>query len=614
VADDGHELVDAALTERLDRRGIADIIGITRGKKLLHENHRRVLALIGQRGSGAGGEYGDLFLGETSEAAECLVGRALERTLPVGRDQQDGQLPLSIAQYRAEPKRRTKPLYGHAYRPAQQHCVERSHQCAIAIGKRLRLLSLRSWAMGNGFEDCSLIFIELFGSKRFKSSASGHSATLFARRERKETGTLCSGVGVVAAQIFCWVADRTVVREFDVTDFDELARRAHARTWQHASVLIGPDLAIRWASDNIALVIGWERGDLVGRPAHEFLHPDDIPGVLEILSVETTLNPLWRAQVKRRMVRQLRALGPDGGYIDLECTLTNLLQDPEVGMLLLDVELPSQFRYLDTTVELTRVGADIRQILSLILDQFTTGGPSQPAAIVADHEGVLLAATPNAPEPYGSATPSIFVETWQRELFDSTTVNPVGVARFWCPLATAHPFDIAAAEQVSRQAAVAIGRHRANAELVKAAHNDVLTGISNRRALEQELQRRLGQNDEVLLAYLDLDGFKDVNDRLGHAAGDHVLRIVADRLASSLRATDVAARIGGDEFVLLFGAPAPSIDVIGDRLAISISAPITWGDELIQISVSIGFGSGATDADALLRSADRAMLSAKRRR
>jgi diguanylate cyclase (GGDEF)-like protein len=312
-------------------------------------------------------------------------------------------------------------------------------------------------------------------------------------------------------------------------------------------------------------------------------------------------------------VQEIRALTPDGSYVELECTLTNLLQDSEVGMLLLDVALPSQFRYLDTTVELTRVGGDIGQILSLILNQFTTGGPSQPAAIVVDDQGALLAATANAPEPYGSVTPSSFVRTWQLDLFDPTTVNPVGVARFWCPLASAHPFDAAAAVQVSRQAAVAIGRHRANLELVKAANNDALTGIPNRRALEQELQRRLGRSDDVLLAYLDLDGFKDVNDRLGHAAGDHVLRIVAERLDSSLRATDVAARIGGDEFVLLFGAPAPSTDVIADRLALSINAPIVWGDEVIQISAGIGFGTGMTDADALLRAADRAMLGTKQR-
>jgi diguanylate cyclase (GGDEF)-like protein len=404
------------------------------------------------------------------------------------------------------------------------------------------------------------------------------------------------------------------VRELDVTDFDELARRAHARTWQHASFLIGPDLAIRWASSNIALVIGWELSDLEGMAAYELLHPDDVEAVLNILSTETTLSPFWRASVRRRMIQEVRLRTPSGEYTTLECTLTNLLSDPEVGMLLVDVALPSQFRYLDSAVELTRVGGDIGDVLSLILDQFTPGVPSQPAAVIVDHNGVVLTATANAPEPYGPVPLSTYVDAWEVQLFESAHVESVGCARFWSPLGSLHPFDVESASRVARQAAVAIGRHRATLELERAAHNDVLTGIANRRALEHELQQRLGRNDFVLLAYLDLDGFKDVNDRLGHAAGDHVLRIVAERLASSLRATDVAARIGGDEFVLLFGAPAPSIDVIGDRLALSINAPIMWGNEIIHISASIGFGSDATDADALLRSADRAMLSAKRSR
>jgi diguanylate cyclase (GGDEF)-like protein len=404
------------------------------------------------------------------------------------------------------------------------------------------------------------------------------------------------------------------VRELDVTDFDELARRALARTWQHASFLIGPDLAIRWASSNIALVIGWELSDLEGMAAYELLHPDDVEAVLNILSTETTLSPSWRASVRRRMIQEVRLRTPSGEYTTLECTLTNLLSDPEVGMLLVDIALPSQFRYLDSAVELTRVGGDIGDVLSLILDQFTPGVPSQPAAVIVDHNGVVLTATANAPEPYGPMPLSTYVDAWEVQLFESTHVESVGCARFWSPLESLHPFDVESASRVARQAAVAIGRHRATLELERAAHNDVLTGIANRRALEHELQQRLGRNDFVLLAYLDLDGFKDVNDRLGHAAGDHVLRIVAERLASSLRATDVAARIGGDEFVLLFGAPAPSIDVIGDRLALSINAPIMWGEEIIHISASIGFGSDATDADALLRSADRAMLSAKRSR
>ncbi len=280
-------------------------------------------------------------------------------------------------------------------------------------------------------------------------------------------------------------------------------------------------------------------------------------------------------------------------------------------MLLVDVALPSQFRYLNSAVELTRGGGDIGDVLSLILDQFTPGVPSQPAAVICDHNGAVLTATSNAPEPYGPVPLSTYVDAREVALFESTHVESVGCARFWSPLESLHPFDLDSANRVARQAAVAIGRHRATLELERAAHNDVLTGIANRRALEHELDQRLTRNDDVLLAYLDLDGFKEINDRLGHAAGDHVLKIVAERLAASLRSTDIAARIGGDEFVLLFGVPAPPINVIDDRIALAINAPIGWGDEVIHISASVGFGSGASNADVLLRSADRAMLIAK---
>jgi diguanylate cyclase (GGDEF)-like protein len=394
-------------------------------------------------------------------------------------------------------------------------------------------------------------------------------------------------------------------------DYEEVARRAQHRTWQHASCLIGPDLTFRWASSNIALVIGWELSDLEGMAAYELLHPDDLDGVMRILSAETDLNPLWRADVRRRMILEIRVRRPGGDYTTLECTLTNLLADPEVGMLLLNIALPSQFRYVDSAVELTRIGGDIGDVLSLIADQFTPGTPSQPAVVIFDHDGEVMAASANAPEPYGPVPVSTYVDTWDVELFESTHVESVGLARFWSPSESLHPFDVESGHRMARQAALAIGRHRATMELEHAAHNDVLTGIANRRALEHELDRRLSRNDEVLLAYLDLNGFKEINDRLGHAAGDHVLRIVAERLAASLRSADIAARIGGDEFVLLFGAPAPATDVISDRIALAVNAPIEWGDQVIQISASVGFGSGTSNADGLLRSADRAMLLAK---
>jgi diguanylate cyclase (GGDEF)-like protein len=118
----------------------------------------------------------------------------------------------------------------------------------------------------------------------------------------------------------------------------------------------------------------------------------------------------------------------------------------------------------------------------------------------------------------------------------------------------------------------------------------------------------------VILAYLDLDGFKEVNDRLGHAAGDHVLETVAERLRSALRSTDFLARIGGDEFVVLFSQPAPALDTLADRLALIVAAPIVFGDEVVSITTSLGFASGSPNDANLLRHADRELLAAKQRR
>jgi diguanylate cyclase (GGDEF)-like protein len=163
-------------------------------------------------------------------------------------------------------------------------------------------------------------------------------------------------------------------------------------------------------------------------------------------------------------------------------------------------------------------------------------------------------------------------------------------------------------------AAVVIGRHRALEELHRAALLDPLTGLANRRALETDLRERRRGGHEVLVAYIDLDGFKAVNDHIGHDAGDEVLVIVADRLRRSLRKGDVVARMGGDEFVLLLTAPTPSRDSLRERLRGLIRAPMMVSGQLVSIDATVGFSEGPADAQDLLRDADREMLTLKRNR
>jgi diguanylate cyclase len=148
---------------------------------------------------------------------------------------------------------------------------------------------------------------------------------------------------------------------------------------------------------------------------------------------------------------------------------------------------------------------------------------------------------------------------------------------------------------------------------------DELTGLGNRRYLLHVFDTFVGEStpvDQALgVLFVDLDGFKEVNDSFGHSAGDHVLRQIGPRLASSLRRADVLVRLGGDEFaVLLPGADAAQSIVVAERLAASLREPFTLDALPITISASIGIAVAprdATDLSELLRCADAAMYRAK---
>ena len=185
------------------------------------------------------------------------------------------------------------------------------------------------------------------------------------------------------------------------------------------------------------------------------------------------------------------------------------------------------------------------------------------------------------------------------------------------------PAELSGSLQALRtQVAPALDSVALTAELTVRALCDPLTGLGNRAMLRERLtaalarSRRTGRPVAALL--LDLDGFKQVNDGLGHTAGDELLTVVAERLRDSVRTEDVLGRLGGDEFVVIAEelSSARDVTVIADRIAAALDQAVTIGGKRLRAPASIGIAlshSEIHDADELLRTADTAMYAAKRR-
>lgn len=160
-------------------------------------------------------------------------------------------------------------------------------------------------------------------------------------------------------------------------------------------------------------------------------------------------------------------------------------------------------------------------------------------------------------------------------------------------------------------------------QLRQIAHYDSLTGLPNRMLLTERLRQAVAmvrrRGDVLAVVFLDLDGFKEINDTYGHAAGDELLRVLADRMRETLRECDTVARLGGDEFVVLLPdlSGKHDCDPVLARLLSELSAPVRLAGDRVRVSASIGVSlypqNPDVDADILIRQADMAMYQAKQR-
>ncbi len=367
-----------------------------------------------------------------------------------------------------------------------------------------------------------------------------------------------------------------------------------------------PDL--RWRRMNATLVgiLGGSAEDYVDHPISEIVHPD------EANTSRANLERLRAGDVPPPYVR--RIVRKDGIVADLE--MSSVLVDDDDGTPIIfsqikDITVPRRTaRHSAALAELTRVALEQRETGDLIdavcallrggvpaadvqlrpasLPLDDAGGPGRAiSAPLRPHHGLpaLLVATRTPEQP-------AFIEA--HEAFMEAAANVLGTA-----------LDRAAIEE----------------ELRTQALEDPLTGLANRSYLAAHVEQAIGSaersEDHISLLLLDLDRFKNVNDTLGHGAGDELLCAVADRLRSTIRRGDLAARLGGDEFVVVCagagGAPH-EVAALSRRLLDAVAAPYVVDGRELHISASAGLvfaDGGDVTAESLLRDADVAMYRAK---
>ena len=397
-------------------------------------------------------------------------------------------------------------------------------------------------------------------------------------------------------------------------------------------VAFGDDGVIGYVSPAMERLLGWRPEDIVGRPVSSFVHPDDVTrGVAHVAcSRDRTDSP------GSAVFRVLRA---DGTWVPIAMWAGRGALGGERGLFIAVCRLAvAQGEESDLLVRLLE-GDRLHLVVQRVLDRlFWSVRGSQIAIAWPDEGGRQHLSTGLPPAlcglddtgPWADAQVSArSVMRGDLSGLDETTRTLAaahGRGGYWIEpvpspggeAATITLWTEPGVDPRHHQYAMRRTRHALEVALQfaaqwrtldHAASHDPLTGLPNRKALLDAMGRR----DRGALLYCDLDRFKPVNDELGHAAGDELLALVAQRLRSCVRAGDVVARIGGDEFIVLCHAiDREETEVITTRILDAVHRPFALGHRTVDIGVSIGvaFETHQVD-DASLIAADHALYAAK---
>jgi diguanylate cyclase (GGDEF)-like protein/PAS domain S-box-containing protein len=374
--------------------------------------------------------------------------------------------------------------------------------------------------------------------------------------------------------------------------------------------------------ENITRMLGWTAEQLVGARSSEFMHPDDqeraVSAWMELLS--TTV--CQRVRVRHRCA--------DGSWLWVEIeNIHNGGEDAD------EVDVVAQISDISDEMAAHEALQRREQLFSRLAEALPTG------VLQLRHDGSVVYANARVSEILRAATPSrredvldAVVSSDRSRVDDAIRVAledgvdtelEVEVRPSRSAVSRRCSVTIAAVEDQDGEPGTLVclsdvtESARLREQLRIQATHDPLTGCLNRAAVIQALEELLARPDppSTVAVFIDIDNFKPVNDRFGHAAGDDVLVHVARRLRRLCRADDLVARLGGDEFLLICGASNPSTyETVAGRVRDALAHPIAVEGGTVELRASVGVArpEAGTTAEVLISKADAAMYACKRAR
>ncbi len=420
-----------------------------------------------------------------------------------------------------------------------------------------------------------------------------------------------------------------------------------------ALVVVDDSGSIVYANDALERIVGWSGSDGIGSRMFEYIHPDDLSWLADaFVSIADRQDRSPDVADRPWAPLNFRLISRSGAIVPVEVTGSGALHDPDVDGIIYEVRLAYEREIVQSVLAGVASGGDLVGQLELVVDLVSASLIDIDSAILrvgdgrteilaastddlravlerAAHTGELSLFSPAPDVPHfwdvdaidtrfgADLTALSYLDAWNLDVAsvaDDACYRIVGFTEIHHVPAVGVRDRLAQAAELT---AVILLRMYNDQLLDRAAHHDALTDLPNRLGLRRLVEEIRNDRPELAILFVDLDGFKSVNDAHGHQRGDEVLRTVARRLVAATGPDDFVARLGGDEFAVVLAPPIDgSFDAgaVSERLIEAIEAPLVVDGRPASVSASIGVTEVASsvDLDAAIAAADRAMYRAKR--